>query len=94
MDGIEEWARAQRRVIELMAGLDGEQAARTVPACPDWSVRELFSHMVGLGTDVVGGNEDDDHNQGWTQKQVDDRADRSVAELVDEWERTTEPLRA
>ncbi|WP_425438586.1 maleylpyruvate isomerase N-terminal domain-containing protein [Pseudonocardia oroxyli] len=29
-------------------------AARPVPACPDWTARDLFSHMAGLGTDVVG----------------------------------------
>lgn len=93
-EGIEEWTRAQRRVIELMRGLSAEQVGRTVPACPGWTVRELFSHVVGLGSDVVAGREDDDHNDRWTQAQVDAREDRSVADLVDEWERTTEPLRA
>lgn len=94
MDGIEEWTRAQRRVIDLMSGLDESQVARHVPACPDWTVRDLFSHMVGLGTDVVAGDEPDDHNEGWTQRQVDERKHRSVSELVSEWESMTEPLRA
>jgi uncharacterized protein (TIGR03083 family) len=94
MDGIAEWTRAQRRVIDLMSALDGEQVTRPVPACPDWTMRDLFSHMVGLGTDVVAGDEPDDHNATWTQRQVDERRNRSVAELVSEWESMTVPLQA
>ena len=41
--------------------------------------------MVGLGADVVAGDEPDDHNETWTQAQVDARRDRSAADLVAEW---------
>ncbi|MCD2194300.1 maleylpyruvate isomerase family mycothiol-dependent enzyme [Actinomycetospora endophytica] len=94
MDEIEEWSRAQARVIALMAGATAEQVSTTVPACPDWTARDLFSHMVGLGSDVVAGDEPDDHNADWTAKQVRERADRSVDDLITEWQRTAEPLRA
>ena len=70
VDGIAEWTSAQRRVIELVEGLSAEQAEVRVPACPDWRVRDLFAHMVGLGVDVVGGDEPDDHNAAWTERQV------------------------
>ena len=92
MDLIDEWARAQARVIALVAPLTAEQAAVRVPACPDWTVRDLFSHMVGLGADVVAGDEPDDHNAGWTEKQVASRRDHDVAALVTEWESLTAPL--
>jgi uncharacterized protein (TIGR03083 family) len=85
-DLIDEWARAQARVIELVAPLTPEQAAVRVPACPDWTVRDLFSHMVGLGADVLAGDEPDDHNAVWTEKQVATRRDHDVAALVTEWE--------
>ena len=94
MDEIEEWTRAQRRVIDLVTSLTGEQAARRVPACPDWTVRDLLSHMVGLGADVVAGDEPDDHHAGWTAAQVDARRADDVATLVAEWESLTGPLRA
>jgi uncharacterized protein (TIGR03083 family) len=94
VDAIEEWTRAQRRVIELVGGLTPEQAGIRVPACPDWSVRELFAHMVGLGVDVVGGDEPDDHNEAWTARQVQRRRDHDVRELVAEWEAVAGPLRA
>lgn len=94
VDEIEEWSRAQARVIALMEGATEEQVATTVPACPDWTARDLFSHMVGLGTDVVAGDEPDDHDADWTAKQVRERRERSVAELITEWRETAEPLRA
>ena len=93
MDEIEEWTRAQERVIALMEGLSDEQASRAVPACPDWTVRDLFSHMVGLGADVVAGDEPDDHNEAWTARQIDRRRDADVATLVAEWRELTDPLR-
>ena len=93
MDEIEEWTRAQRRVIDLVTGLPDERVARHVPACPDWTVRELLSHMIGLGADVVAGHEPDDHNEQWTAAHVEARRDDDIPTLVAEWEALTDPLR-
>jgi uncharacterized protein (TIGR03083 family) len=94
VDAIEEWSRAQQRVIDLVADLPPNRAALMVPACPDWTVRDLLAHMVGLGADVVAGDEPDDHNSTWTGKHVTERADHDVAALVAEWQAVAEPLRA
>jgi uncharacterized protein (TIGR03083 family) len=94
VDAIEEWTQAQRRVIELVSDLSPEQAELRVPACPDWTVRDLLSHIVGLGADVVAGDEPDDHNEAWTNRQVVARRDHDVAKLVAEWQGLTEPMRA
>ena len=94
MDGIVEWVDAQRRVIDLVGGLDAQQAERRVPACPDWTVRDLFSHMVGLGVDVLAGDEPNDHNATWTQRQVDERRGHDLPTLVEEWRGVTEPMQA
>jgi uncharacterized protein (TIGR03083 family) len=94
VDPIEEWSKAQERVIALLEGATAEQVESHVPSCPDWTVRDLFSHMVGLGTDVVAGDEPDDHNETWTAKQVEARRDHTVAQLIEEWRETAEPLRA
>jgi uncharacterized protein (TIGR03083 family) len=94
VDEIAEWTRAQQRVIALVTGLSADRAATTVPACPDWTVRDLLSHMVGLGADVVAGDEPDDHHAAWTARQVEARRDRDVDALVAEWQGLAEPLRA
>jgi uncharacterized protein (TIGR03083 family) len=92
VDEIAEWTRAQERVIELVADLPPDRAELYVPACPDWTVRDLLSHMVGLGADVVAGDEPDDHNEAWTSKQVANRQGRDVAALVAEWQDLTRPI--
>lgn len=92
MDAIAEWTHAQARVIELVEGIDLSAADTVVPACPDWTVRQLLSHMIGLDADVLAGDEPDDHNPTWTQAQVDARADHGIATLVAEWRALTQPL--
>jgi uncharacterized protein (TIGR03083 family) len=92
MDVTSEWKSAHGRVTALLSGLSPEAAERRVPACPDWTVRDLLSHMVGLDADVVAGDEPDDHNSTWTQRQVDERRGRSVEELLEEWQALVEPL--
>ena len=92
MDVITEWTNAQGRVIELAESLTVDEAQRSVPACPDWTCTQLLAHMVGLSADVLAGDEPDDHNSSWTQRQVDRRAGRSPAELVAEWQTLTKPM--
>ncbi len=94
MDAVEEWTQGQQRVVELVDGLDAGRADARVPACPDWSVRDLLSHMVGLGVDVLAGDEPDDHNGAWTASQVQARRGDDLAALVDEWRGITAPMRA
>ena len=93
VDEIEEWTRAQERVIALLQGATAEQAETRVPACPDWTVRDLLAHVVGLGADVVAGNEVDDHNEDWTRAQVEARRDHAVADVLAEWRDLTAPMR-
>ncbi|MBO1753628.1 maleylpyruvate isomerase family mycothiol-dependent enzyme [Allobranchiibius sp. CTAmp26] len=92
MDAVQEWKDAQGRVIELVEGLATDAAETTVPACPDWSVRDLLSHMIGLDADVLAGDEPDDHNETWTARQVDQRRGHDIATLIAEWRSITDPL--
>jgi uncharacterized protein (TIGR03083 family) len=92
VDAIAEWTNAQGRVIDLVESLHADEAERSVPACPDWTVTQLLAHMVGLNADVLAGDEPDDHNSTWTQNQVDTRAGREPADLVAEWRDLTQPM--
>jgi uncharacterized protein (TIGR03083 family) len=92
VDPIDEWTKAQQRVIALVEHATPDQVTRSVPACPDWTVRDLFSHIVGLGADVAAGDEPDDHNATWTAVQVRSRAEHDVPTLVAEWHQVAGPL--
>ena len=60
-DAVTEWTAAQQRVIGLVGAATSAAVESRVPACPEWTVRDLVSHMVGIGADVIAGNEPDDH---------------------------------
>ncbi|GAA2061003.1 maleylpyruvate isomerase N-terminal domain-containing protein [Williamsia deligens] len=91
-DAVTEWTAAQQRVIGLVGAASSRAVESRVPACPDWTVRDLLSHMVGIGADVVAGHEPDDHDADWTAAQVASRRDRDVAELIAEWRGLTGPM--
>ena len=65
-----------------------------MPACPDWTVRDLFSHMVGLGVDVLAGDEPDDHNAGGPSGRWTTGATTTSPRSSTEWEGLTEPMQA
>lgn len=92
MDAVMEWVHAQARVVELVDGLS-EQALRVpVPACPEWTARDLVAHMIGVDADLLAGKGDDGDMDAWTQAQVEARKGRDVAALVAEWTAMTVPV--
>ena len=56
------------------------------PATPEWRVHDVLAHLVGVTDDVVNGRLDGIASDPWTAAQVDARRDRSVAELLAEWD--------
>ena len=59
-------------------------AAKPVPACSEWRVRDVIAHLSGLATDIASGNLDGAASDAWTAAQVDARRDLSVDELLAE----------
>ncbi|GAA4696530.1 maleylpyruvate isomerase family mycothiol-dependent enzyme [Nocardioides nanhaiensis] len=90
-----EWRAGHERVcalVEQVAAERPDDLELPVPATPDWSARQLLAHMVGLGVDVLDGDEPDDHNESWTRAQVAARATSSAADLVAEWRAVADQL--
>lgn len=77
---------ARRRVIAIAAELTPERLGVVVPACPGWTVRDLLGHLAGVTADVASNNLEDAPSEEWTAAQVTARSERSVPELLDEWE--------
>jgi uncharacterized protein (TIGR03083 family) len=93
---MEEYSASYRgcreRVTEIVTGLDDEDLTRRVPACPDWTVRDLAAHMVGVAADFSVGNLEEVGAPEWTSSQVAGRVDRSIAELIEEWTKLAEQV--
>ena len=75
----------RRRVNELVLGADDDALDAIAPATPEWTVRHLLAHLAGVTTDIVQGNLDGVGTDPWTAQQVAARRDRSVEELLAEW---------
>ncbi len=76
-----------------MKTLSDEELARPVPACPEWSNKDLFAHLVAIATDTVAGNFDGGVGTAeWTGRQIEERKDASVDDLVAEWEQAAAQL--
>lgn len=82
MTNIELYRAARVRMMEVATGADG---TATVPACPDWSIRDLLAHVTGVADDVANGRLEGVGTDPWTHVQVLARADRTLAEVLAEW---------
>ena len=76
-----EYPALRTRIVELLASLDESVASVPTPACPDWTVRELVSHIVGVPEDVLAGRTEGIASEQWTQAQVARHTGETLAEL-------------
>jgi uncharacterized protein (TIGR03083 family) len=88
---MDEHAAAYRgireRIIELTGAVEPEVADQLAPATPAWRVRDVVAHVTGVNADVLGGNIEGAGTDPWTAVQVESRRDRTLAEILDEWNR-------
>ncbi|HEX2040937.1 MAG TPA: maleylpyruvate isomerase family mycothiol-dependent enzyme [Acidimicrobiales bacterium] len=79
------YEEGRQRITELVRDLDDEAAATTVPTCPEWSVKDVVSHLAGVCDDVLTGNIAGVATDPWTEAQVVKRRDLPLAEILAEW---------
>jgi uncharacterized protein (TIGR03083 family) len=76
----------RERVTELMQAAPAQALDDIAPATPAWRVRDVLAHLVGVTADVLAGRLDGVATDAWTARQVAERRERSVADLLAEWE--------
>lgn len=85
-DTIHDAYRAGReRLVEWASTLSDGDASAPVPALPGWTVRDTYAHLSGLAADVLSGGLSGPPDDVATARQVADRADHSLAEILAEW---------
>lgn len=77
----------RQRIEELTSRLSEEELDRIVPACPEWSIKELVAHLTGIASDSITGNLDNMGQADWTENQVAPRRDKPLDEILEEWDR-------
>ena len=73
------------RIADLVRDA-GEGVETKVPACPEWTVRELVSHLSGVCADIINGRLDGVATNPWTQAQVDERREWPISKILEEWD--------
>ena len=81
----EAYAEARSRFTEFMTSLDDGEVTTDVPACPGWKTRDVLAHLTGICTDTLAGRIEGAGSKEYTSRQIDERRDRSVDEMVAEW---------
>jgi uncharacterized protein (TIGR03083 family) len=76
------------RTTELVQGASAASLEQIAPATPEWRVRDVLAHLVGVSADVVAGRLDGVATDPWTAAQVDARRTTSIADMLDEWRET------
>jgi uncharacterized protein (TIGR03083 family) len=76
------------RIVALLRSTPEEHGDRVVPACPDWTVRQLVGHLVGVPEDILTGNMSGVTTSAWTAAQVARHEGKSLSELADSYAST------
>lgn len=82
----EAYANGLTRVKELVGSLDEGSLNKIVPACPEWTVKELVAHLTGVAADSLNANVAEMGKPDWTQSQVEARSDKPVEDILAEWD--------
>src|ERR671918_932510 len=91
-------------VSDLVGGLSDEDAEKPVPATQGWRVRDIVAHLSGDLTSLIANDfpaeffaalgvpEAVAQLNAWTDEHVRSRAERSVPEILDEWEASSKTI--
>lgn len=75
----------RRGLTDLTAGLDDATLASAVPATPDWAIRDVVAHVIGIVSDLLAGNLTGVGTDEWTAAQVDPRRLLPFTAVLAEW---------
>ncbi|CAB4662402.1 unannotated protein [freshwater metagenome] len=83
---VKAYVELRERMIALLRGLPEDAAQIIVPHCPEWTVQETVSHMMGVPEAIMLGDMEGVAGEEWTQRQVERHRGDSLKDLADAWE--------
>jgi uncharacterized protein (TIGR03083 family) len=81
----EVYAGLRTEMIALARSLTFEEGELKVPQSPDWAIRDVIAHVVGIVDDILSGNLAGIGTDIWTDAHVSSRADSTLDEICEEW---------
>ena len=82
----EVYGAGRARIEELVRNLDEASLNKNVPACPEWTIKELVAHLTGVAADSLSANISELGKPDWTASQVQARSDKSLDDILGEWQ--------
>lgn len=76
----ESYAEVRRNVLGLLS-TPRQVENPVVPACPEWTLRDLVTHLVGVAAATIG------RLSGWPSAQPSSSSDMDIPELLATWDR-------
>src|SRR4249919_846335 len=96
MPATTDWGEVYRANIDAVCALArtlrAEELSRVVPATPAWTVHDVLAHLAGSPADLLADRMDGAPSAAWTARHVDERAARSVDELIAELQGSVDAL--
>ena len=92
VDGGELYDAVRARLSDLLRASPPVRLDELVPATPAWRVRDVLAHVVGIAADLNAGRLPSGDAEQWTAEQVAARGDRTLDEVLGEWEAEAGPF--
>lgn len=89
----EEYDACRGRISELVSTLTDDEAARVVPACPDWNVHDACAHLAAIPASILAGDLPGADADAWVARTIADRADHDLEQIMSEWASVTPAFR-
>ena len=87
-DFAEIYRQTRTGLLALAEELTLAEWATLAPATPEWTVKDLYSHLSGVAADLLAGNLEIVGSDAWTARQVATRTHLSPDQVCAEWAET------
>ena len=77
---------AQASFTEFARDLSDDDWATPTPCTPEWTVRDVLSHVAGIPDDALAGRMDGAPGEAWTAAQIERNRSLSVGALLERWD--------
>lgn len=91
-------------ISQLVAALEPDELDKPVPATPDWSIRDVVTHLAADATCTIAGDFPREFFEAfgepaavamvndWTSRQLEDRRGSSLEDVLQEWKNSSTEL--
>ncbi len=89
---FDKYRTVRDELINALGNVDDAAVKAIVPSCPEWTVKDVVSHLSGLNAELLADVPGSLGSDEATTRQVKGRSSASLGEVVDEWVSLTDAI--